>query len=959
MVNSLLFRWEDSQALQHHCGFCERPLSHPGARASCFGTHSEPCHRFHQAMFMRNRAHICNYCSTIDEAHYKRHHDLVTQLRCIYESCGELDWTIVPAEPGDPRRGRSSDAQLAGRESSDHSLTPEETPTSKRERKDAKCLARAANRARVVTQEEIRYVDSVLHSAEGVSSSDGADPANLEEMQLIEEHLRYNANVYNSHSSRRDLRRFAKIPDVDVDFEAEMERVLDTFRITELVKRNLRNRGLQGKELKSFEGSIEAFKSAVVEDLVLVKKDMMEIRMRRAGYLRYTNKTAYGIVENRYTEKDWKTGERITSSSSESSGLTSPSEELVTPQSAVPDIIVSPVLPSTKGPDRRHLQHFHTRVSGNDGLGQKVIKPYHAPLLPLTPNKTPKGPAVLKLKVVENKENRIPVGMTNRRWLRRDVARQAPLTRPLPASEEGNSPPSTPSFRRVPSNEPVQVIKPAWGKVAAFTSSPAQQDPAIRVDRNEFPALYLPVKAPKSISPKSDAPAVQPTTEDEIAGLRGPERAITPDNDTGNAHPIVSQKKAKKAQREAKRKVKKVSDPEETSSPTAVEEAGVEKVEQGFSETLLGSSTVNSASHAMEKMPPQSPVSLRELIDDGKVDASIGAVEEQITVLVVPKAPSPPTLPYTTHGKHDHWTRFARVFIVDQLTAPLLQSFEGCSHGSSCRFESHGVPDCPFHEPHCPCGDPLRNQCYLMHPGKQLCTAGPYNRAHGERMMATYEQHTLTKGRVMLVDDDLVSYFMDINNTPSKPDLASMPPRLLREHTDFLDGYERGPLMRQELEFERLFVKNMAMRHPLTMRMLQDIQRQNSGRKGSVKLCYCGTEMVPNAQKMKTESNKGFVSCSYGKCGFGGVFHKRCVKKLGVEKVSRWYCTACEKQMKILAYKALGIPYIDGDAVIDGAEKMIAEMIAKPGGPMDRFKSRLQELYMGDACDDSEVEDVD
>jgi hypothetical protein len=54
--------------------------------------------------------------------------------------------------------------------------------------------------------------------------------------------------------------------------------------------------------------------------------------MRRAGYLRYTSKTAYGIVEDRYTDKDWKTGERITFSSSESSGLTSPTEELVTSQ---------------------------------------------------------------------------------------------------------------------------------------------------------------------------------------------------------------------------------------------------------------------------------------------------------------------------------------------------------------------------------------------------------------------------------------------------------------------------------------------------------------------------------------------------------------------------------------------------------------------------------------------------
>jgi hypothetical protein len=123
------------------------------------------------------------------------------------------------------------------------------------------------------------------------------------------------------------LKKFAKIPDMDVDFDAEMERILDTFRITELAKRNFRNRGLHGKELKAFEVLVETFKSVIVEDLVLVKKDAMEVRMRRAGYLRYTNRTGYGIVQDRYTDKDWKTGERITSSSSDSSGLTSPSDD--------------------------------------------------------------------------------------------------------------------------------------------------------------------------------------------------------------------------------------------------------------------------------------------------------------------------------------------------------------------------------------------------------------------------------------------------------------------------------------------------------------------------------------------------------------------------------------------------------------------------------------------------------
>lgn len=192
----------------------------------------------------------------------------------------------------------------------------------------------------MVTQDEIRYIDSVLHTAESGPAGVSADPANLEELQMIENHLRYNANVFNNHSSRSDLKKFAQIPDVDVDFDGEMGRVLDTFRVTELVQRNLRNRGLQGRELKDFETLVEAFKVAIVEDLVLVKKDMMEIRMRRAGYLRYTNRTAYGIVEDRYTDTNWKTGERIGSCSSGCSSLTTPSED-----SGVQLVYVSVFLP--------------------------------------------------------------------------------------------------------------------------------------------------------------------------------------------------------------------------------------------------------------------------------------------------------------------------------------------------------------------------------------------------------------------------------------------------------------------------------------------------------------------------------------------------------------------------------------------------------------------------------------
>ncbi|KAJ4334699.1 hypothetical protein N0V95_009100 [Ascochyta clinopodiicola] len=926
-----------------------------------------------QAMFMRNRAHMCNYCSTIDEAHYKRHHELVVQLRSIYENCGEVDGTIVPAEPGDPRRGRSVDP-LPGDSKPDSGLTPEETPVSKRERKDVKCLFRAASRAKVVTQEEIKYVDSVLHNTEGISSNDLADPANLENLQLIEAHLRYDANVYNHHASRQDLRKFAAIPNFDVDFDAEMERVLDTFRITELAKRNLRNRGLQGKELKDFDVSVENFKAAVVEDLVLVKKDTMEIRMRRAGYLRYTSKTAYQIVEDRYTDKDWKTGERITSSSSDSSSLTSSTDEPVTISTYVPasksfvrytdyvrseydDTASMPVVHSTQDADRRHLEHVHIRISGHDGLVQTVIEPYHAPLLPMTPNVIIKKPAVLQLKVVDSKENKEPAEVTSRDWLRHDTAWQTISSRSLHAAKKKGFLPPSSSTKPKSSKKSDMAIKPVH---ASGSISPAKH---LSLNASSLLTLNPTVGVSKVASSKSGAPAVQAPTDEGLTSLKGPDRAFTPRTVAEDAHPIVSQKKAKKMQRETRRKAKKLNDTEQSSSPSA--SADIYRRE---------------AQHAPHGIPPSALKADEDFDAEGEKAAHIqgpelGAqmgsdkIEPNLSnVVLVPKkdnmsessaGTTTPILRYTTHGKHNHWTRFARVFIVDQLTVPLLQYFEGCSHGSSCHFESHGIPDCPFHEPHCPCGDPLRNLCCLLYPDKHILSAGPYNRAHGERMMSIYEQHEQTKGRVILMDDDIASYFMGKTDPNGMPDYASMPARLLREHTEFQKGYERGPLMKQELSFRRMYLKNAAIDHPLTMRVLQGIQYEELDDKGSLKQrhCYCDTEIYGPLGMMQ-KSKEILVECSFRDCEFGGVFHKRCVKNLGAHKVSRWYCTACEKEMKIVAHKALKVCCDDDDTVV-GRAKKTADIMDKASSVVGLLKSRLQDLYTKKPDDELDVEDVD
>lgn len=212
-----------------------------------------------------------------------------------------------------------------------------------------------------------------------------------------------------------------------------------------------------------------------------------------------------------------------------------------------------------------------------------------------------------------------------------------------------------------------------------------------------------------------------------------------------------------------------------------------------------------------------------------------------------------------------------------------------------------------------------------------------------------YQEHDLTKDRVMLVDEDLVFYFMN-DRSAKTTHYASMSPSLLHEHHELLDGYGCGSFREQELEFDRLFQKNISMKHPLTLTKLQNIQRQAFGSKGSVQVCYCQTKVSQTATAIIKETSSDYVGCSYQGCEFGGIFHKRCVKKLGIEKVSRWYCTACEKHMKALAYRTLGIPLKEDTAIMSNAEdKRAVKDVAKI------FKSRLQKLQFGDTPSGLEI----
>ncbi|KAF1841280.1 uncharacterized protein K460DRAFT_399093 [Cucurbitaria berberidis CBS 394.84] len=881
------------------------------------------------AMFMRLRGHTCTYCLSIDEAHYKRHKDLADHLSSIYESCGNGDWTIIPSETEERGRSAAFDFDSADSGEVDRSLTPEETPSSKREKKDAKRLAKAASRSRVITQDDIRYVDSVLHSADGVTGSDGDGPRNPEEIEEIEHHLRYNAHVYSTQPNRRELKRFAQLPDADVDFDAEMERILETFRVIELIKRNTKNRGLQGKELKTFQTLVDGFKKAIVEDLVLVKKDVLEIRMRRAGYLRYTNKTAYGIVEDRYSDKNWKTGEKFTSSSSDSSGVMSPVEESGGLQSKQQESPLPQPPPPTDRPDRRHLESIHKRINGDDGLYDPVIEPYRAPLLSLLPDPTPwKKP--VSLKVVATEAPEIKSGVMNA-WGKVDARAQ---------HLEGWQ---TVSHSKKPT---AMVVQPSWGERPFAGSSRAHHSGANRTptDRAELSSSTQ----TKGNDRSPEARAVRPPAATAVTGSNEPERFLAPANEPVNdltdGHPVVSQKKKAKKAREAKRKAKKSVVQEEVASTLVVRGDSLDDTTDDVDMISSNVSTwsIADSEDAQEPKIPGVSISYGEQIAHKL--RTVEVVRQEVFESQALKALSPPAsctnLAITKHGKHMHWIKFTRNFVVDQLTSPFLSSWSGCSHGTTCAFESNGVPDCPFHTPHCSCVDPLKDMCYLVYPCDDLCSSGPYNRLRGEKLMDMYEKDSRTKGRLMLVDEDLISYFMeDPSSRARNRDLSAVPERLAAEYIGCADGYIPGPLMGQERQFEHLWNKNKVIKEQISRNMLQAIQRQKFERPGAEYMCYC-QENVPE----EGLATKNVITCSHRDCDVV-YFHKSCVKNLGVDKVSLWFCTSCEKRMKVLAHQTLrNLGYTDvteEDSNTNFDEKKFKEMLKIPDSAMSKLKERV------------------
>jgi hypothetical protein len=198
----------------------------------------------------------------------------------------------------------------------------------------------------------------------------------------------------------------------------------------------------------------------------------------------------------------------------------------------------------------------------------------------------------------------------------------------------------------------------------------------------------------------------------------------------------------------------------------------------------------------------------------------------------------------------------------------------------------------------------------------------------------------------MLVDDDLLNYLMlDPRDRSRDSQTSGVLRRLAAEYAANMKGSAPGPLMQQESLFDRLWNKNAIMKHDITQEMLMSM-RESVVLSGTPLICYC-QDVIPYDL-----SAKNLVLCSHADCRFL-LFHETCVKDMGVDKVSRWYCTECHGRMQLLAYKTLRDLGFDDvpndDTVPDHTTRMTAlqEECYLMDGAMDGIYAKLKTIPKG------------
>lgn len=221
-------------------------------------------------------------CRNSDEQRYLRHREiaeLVKDLRTI-DAEQSLSSPITPKAP------KFDFAVLDG-------------SASKKDRKEAKRQAKAADRVLEIKSKDVERVGKILHPEE---PADEEFERNLLTDKSIEENVYYHPQTSNTREERhifisRDRRGKAEFKVT----AAEIERIMIELKVYDMCH-------VKGKKERALVGRL---RDKIVEDLKHEHGEAGETMMRKAGFWRWASRKAYNRLAENGRIWDWESGEAL------------------------------------------------------------------------------------------------------------------------------------------------------------------------------------------------------------------------------------------------------------------------------------------------------------------------------------------------------------------------------------------------------------------------------------------------------------------------------------------------------------------------------------------------------------------------------------------------------------------------------------------------------------------------
>lgn len=221
-------------------------------------------------------------CRNGDEQHSQRHRKIAELIRKLRE----LD---------DEEKASSGKTPTTPR-----FTAPFDNSVSKKDRKEAKKAAKAAERTRVVTTKDLQQISLILHPSDEDTTEDLDFEKQLLEDDAIDENKYYHRGTANSREMRHRFIKQERAGKIELQIlEEEMNRIMAELKVPRLEEAG--SRGARA--------AIVAIHKAVEEDLIHCWNEDQHTMMRKAGFWRWASRKAYDRLVANGRIWDWKNEE--------------------------------------------------------------------------------------------------------------------------------------------------------------------------------------------------------------------------------------------------------------------------------------------------------------------------------------------------------------------------------------------------------------------------------------------------------------------------------------------------------------------------------------------------------------------------------------------------------------------------------------------------------------------------